>query len=99
MTEKGENSSEIILDFLQTVYPIRIDVKKIPISLRDSFFRAVERFQKPEELKKLDRSSVGVCEEVADLTYQILKMICLQEKILTEKTIQILQDYLIAENR
>lgn len=83
-----------ILDFLQTVYPVGLDPKDIPSVLQRPFNKAAERFQKPEELKGLDRSRVGICEEVADLAYQVLKMACLQGSILNERTIKTLQDFL-----
>lgn len=83
-----------ILDFLQTVYQYRLDPGLIPSSLKGSFARAVLRFQNPEELKKINRALVGIGEEVGDLAYQALKLICQGRDIMTEDTIKTLENHL-----
>lgn len=87
-----------VLDLLQTVYRFRLEVDLIPSVLREPFYGAAKRFREPEELKKIDKSKMGICEETADLTYQVLKMLCLIHNILTEKEIRVLQDYLVAHH-
>lgn len=83
-----------VLDFLQTIYPVRLNPKDIPSILQEPFNKAARRFQNPAELKNLKGSHMGICEETADLTYQLLKMICLKEGILNDKTIRILENHL-----
>ena len=87
-----------ILDFLQTVYRFRLEPKMIPTALKGPFSKAVERFKDQAELKKIDTAKMGICEEVADVAYQTLKLVCLQNKILTEETIQTLQNHLKNNN-
>jgi hypothetical protein len=55
-----------VLDFLQTIYRYRLDVRLIPSSLKDPFDKAVSRFQNPEELQRTNRSVIGIGEEVGD---------------------------------
>lgn len=94
MKIKPDSGLERILDFLQTVYRFRLDVGLIPSVLAPSFRKAAERFKNPEELKMIDKTKMGICEEVADIAYQVLKMLCLQGKILTGDSIAMLQNYL-----
>lgn len=85
-----------ILDFLQfkSPYRFRLETELIPSILEGPFLKAAERFKDEKEIKKIEQSKMIICEEVADVSYQVLKLICLRDGILTEVTSRILHDFL-----
>ena len=68
-----------VLEKLEQLYHTKVDPNALPGTMKDRFYIAASRFS----TQPIDGRRVNIAEEIGDIVYQVLKLVCCRRRILT----------------